>query len=340
MIKWAIFFLLFLLHQSVICRTNSTNNGDSCRPSSCGNIPNISYPFRLKGDPPNCGNHSYELSCEVRNNRTVLVLHLYSGEFYVQEINYSSYSMRVVDPGVLNPQNCSNSSPLYSLSNSNFSYDDPYSLTREETSFHVGEVSRKHPYKVVTFMECSAPPSSSLYKNINVTANATRCRSKEGSSSLSYAVYGGLRASDVDESCTIGAEAVVLAYGRSIDSSSFRGIRDAMAYGFELFWFHVHCDECLATGGIYQCYLNGTNVVACRESSSPPGVYQSLQFYFQTHFPAILQWIAGTRGPPYEIPNSHLRSPWSGTDYYVPYGVILMGAWIFRKTSKFSFLNL
>nr|DAD29542.1 TPA_asm: hypothetical protein HUJ06_031010 [Nelumbo nucifera] len=45
-----------------------------CAPSSCGKITNISYPFRLKGDPRlDCGDRRYELSCE--DNRTVLYLH-------------------------------------------------------------------------------------------------------------------------------------------------------------------------------------------------------------------------------------------------------------------------
>ncbi|KAL5851267.1 hypothetical protein ACOSQ3_006385 [Xanthoceras sorbifolium] len=38
--------------------------------SSCGDIKNISYPFRLKGDPARCGDHHYELSCQ--SNKTIL----------------------------------------------------------------------------------------------------------------------------------------------------------------------------------------------------------------------------------------------------------------------------
>lgn len=37
---------------------------------SCGEIRNISYPFRLKEDPSGCGDHDYELSCV--NNKTIL----------------------------------------------------------------------------------------------------------------------------------------------------------------------------------------------------------------------------------------------------------------------------
>ncbi|KAL5828133.1 hypothetical protein ACOSQ4_019930 [Xanthoceras sorbifolium] len=41
--------------------------------SSCGDIKNISYPFRLKSDPVGCGDPDYELSCE--SNKTILEFH-------------------------------------------------------------------------------------------------------------------------------------------------------------------------------------------------------------------------------------------------------------------------
>ncbi|KAL6321159.1 hypothetical protein AAG906_012931 [Vitis piasezkii] len=59
-------FHTFLL---AIC---AANGNQTCRPSSCGDIQNISYPFRLKGDPPGCGDRDYELVCE--NNRTMVNL--------------------------------------------------------------------------------------------------------------------------------------------------------------------------------------------------------------------------------------------------------------------------
>ncbi|KAG5545850.1 hypothetical protein RHGRI_018116 [Rhododendron griersonianum] len=86
------------------------------RPSSpCGNIP-IRHPFRLKGDPENCGIKKYELEC--KRNRLVLYL-FHSAKYYVHAINYNNYTIRVVDAG-LQRGNCS-SRPLYSIS-----YDDLY----------------------------------------------------------------------------------------------------------------------------------------------------------------------------------------------------------------------
>jgi hypothetical protein len=46
-----IIVVLILVHEA--SRANDSHDRH-CPPSSCGNIDNISYPFRLKGDPPIC----------------------------------------------------------------------------------------------------------------------------------------------------------------------------------------------------------------------------------------------------------------------------------------------
>jgi len=59
--------LLVILARHQSCSASKNGTVD-CAPSSCGNIHNISYPFRLSTDPNNsCGNKKYELTCE--NNR-------------------------------------------------------------------------------------------------------------------------------------------------------------------------------------------------------------------------------------------------------------------------------
>ncbi|KAK9999824.1 hypothetical protein SO802_019427 [Lithocarpus litseifolius] len=78
------------------CSATPEVNDHHCPPSSCGNIHNISYPFRLKSDPEICGDSRYELSCE--NNRTT-VLYLFARKYHVQEIYYNNYTIWVVDSG-------------------------------------------------------------------------------------------------------------------------------------------------------------------------------------------------------------------------------------------------
>jgi hypothetical protein len=120
--------VVVLLHQT--CNTSAE---DHCPPSSCGSILNISYPFRLTSDPKNCGNQRYNLSCE--NNQT-LVLHLYHGSYYIQQINYNNNTIRVVDPGIgLNANEYYSFIPRYSLDETNFSSGDPYQTYDMEVYF-------------------------------------------------------------------------------------------------------------------------------------------------------------------------------------------------------------
>ncbi|KDP42828.1 hypothetical protein JCGZ_23770 [Jatropha curcas] len=84
-------FLVVFFPQTCYGRDNS-----HCAPSSCGNISNITYPFRLETDPSNCGDRRYGLSCE--NNVTVLYLN--KGRYYVQAINYNNFTIRLVDAGL------------------------------------------------------------------------------------------------------------------------------------------------------------------------------------------------------------------------------------------------
>ncbi|KAJ9679767.1 hypothetical protein PVL29_021624 [Vitis rotundifolia] len=124
---FAAIFLLLLLPTTCKAKLNHHR----CH-SSCGNIPDISYPFRLK-------------MTYAGNNRTIL--HLYSGRYYVEEINYNRETIRVVDTG-LKKDDCS-SLPLHSLTDANFSYGDPYRLSYETSD--------------VNFVDCEAPINSSLY---------------------------------------------------------------------------------------------------------------------------------------------------------------------------------
>ncbi|WVY91861.1 hypothetical protein V8G54_037375 [Vigna mungo] len=75
-----------------------------CPTSSCGQIRNISYPFRLKGDPGQCGDPRYELDCV---NNATLILTLFSEKYLVLEIDYKGYKIVLRDPGQDEDSNCS-----------------------------------------------------------------------------------------------------------------------------------------------------------------------------------------------------------------------------------------
>ena len=162
------------------------NGNQICRPSSCGDIQNISYPFRLKGDPSECGDPEYELVCE--NNHTMVNLEY--GKYYVADINYDNYTIRVVDPGV-EKGNCF-STPLYSLSGIFNFYQSAYYWNLNE------EIN------TTVLMNCEQPISDGNY------IPSTPCNSSSVTSSSSqahvYALVGGgytLLVNDIKYSCTI-----------------------------------------------------------------------------------------------------------------------------------------
>ena len=111
--------VLVLVHPTCCAPTAMVNH--TCSASSCGNIHNISFPFRLKTDPENCGYPGYELSCE--NDRTVL--YISGGKYYVQEISYNNYTIRIVDSG-LHKDNYFFSTPTYPSSRYYLNFYSPY----------------------------------------------------------------------------------------------------------------------------------------------------------------------------------------------------------------------
>ena len=86
-----LFILLFFIP------TFHSRNLQQCS-SSCGDIKNISYPFRLQGDPIGCGDRSFQLSCQ--NNQTIL--NFRGGKYYVKGISYDERTIRIVDVNLAN----------------------------------------------------------------------------------------------------------------------------------------------------------------------------------------------------------------------------------------------
>ncbi|KAK4400341.1 hypothetical protein Sango_1140200 [Sesamum angolense] len=122
-----------------------------CPPSSCGSIRNISNPFRLKDDPKHCGNPIYELECE---NNTPSV-YLNSHRYLVKAINYSNYTIRLVDAAITN-DSCS--FPQYSLGSYYFLPRYPF-----ETAYDITWS--------ITFMSCPYTVNSSGLLEIDHCAN-------------------------------------------------------------------------------------------------------------------------------------------------------------------------
>ncbi|XXG78194.1 hypothetical protein AAC387_Pa08g2187 [Persea americana] len=169
-----IFFCLASLSVVMVFLQCNAEMGEICSPSSCGSVENVSYPFRLKTDPINCGLQSFELSCEsnrtilslqdskkfYESNRTILslqdskkfyesnrtILSLQdSKKFYVDTISYDHRKLRIVDSG-LERDNCS-SLPRYFL--------DP--------GDSLGPFYSPSEIEEITYINCSAPMESPSY---------------------------------------------------------------------------------------------------------------------------------------------------------------------------------
>lgn len=199
--------------------------------SSCGNILDIRYPFRFKDDRPRCGNSKYELICE--NNRAIL--HLYSGRYYVEEINYDEGTLRIVDTG-LQRGNCS-SLPLHSLTRANFSFRDPYRLSYW-TSY-------------VNFIDCEAPINSSGYIDM------APCRRKSNSANssvqtYSYVVVQDMSLSDLEDSCSVAMVVGVYDEGIKKIDNCLSDIHDRLLFRTVLRWCDCYDYFCTPCGEMSQ----------------------------------------------------------------------------------------
>ncbi|XP_034680572.1 LEAF RUST 10 DISEASE-RESISTANCE LOCUS RECEPTOR-LIKE PROTEIN KINASE-like 1.2 [Vitis riparia] len=233
-------FHTFLL---AIC---AANGNQTCRPSSCGEIQNISNPFRLKGDPSGCGYPDYELVCE--NNRTMV--NFWEGQkYYVADINYDHSTIRVVDPGV-EKGNCL-STHLYSLSY--------YSLSSYDRNWE--EVTN-----TTVLMNCEQPISDGNYIPI------TPCNRSNVTSSSSqayvYALVGDLNmeVGEIKYSCTILRTIATrfLKHG----NLSMSDLQEVLLLGLDLSFLSFRCkSECEVKG--LDCERNYSNyTVQCTKRMS------------------------------------------------------------------------
>ncbi|XP_058203353.1 rust resistance kinase Lr10-like isoform X1 [Rhododendron vialii] len=252
----------FLLVVALFLGNSHAKTSPNCDrpPSSCGSnnkIP-IRHPFRVKGDPENCGNKNYELDCD--NNRFVLKMFA-SGKYYVQSIAYDLYTIRLVDVG-LQQGNCS-SLPLSILK-----FTDPisysYTFYRDLNYPYARDVA------IALWVDCERPVEEfPLYTD--GTTSASSCIQKETSTSsslsstekrqYSYFLFGyNLPASVVADQCRID-EIVMTTFGSppayyNIQTHiSFPDFLSRLEYGFELSWLSILCEKCRGRG---RCHVGST----------------------------------------------------------------------------------
>ncbi|XP_039173657.1 rust resistance kinase Lr10 [Eucalyptus grandis] len=190
--------------------------------SSCGDIHNISYPFRLKSDPKGCGLSKYELACE--GNRTVAYFGV--GRYYVLFIDYSIGQIRLVDDGIYK-DNCS-SLPHHLLTRGDTLFGEQY--------FDAFDRQYSNAFGSVVIVNCSKTVNSSFYIAINPSCIVGLYSSNTSSSWKLYALTNS-KASDVRDFCTIHSGTWVSNYSanyKQINSSlyNYELIHNIMANGF------------------------------------------------------------------------------------------------------------
>ncbi|XP_050277851.1 LEAF RUST 10 DISEASE-RESISTANCE LOCUS RECEPTOR-LIKE PROTEIN KINASE-like 2.4 isoform X1 [Quercus robur] len=260
------------------CSDTAEVNDHHCPPSSCGNIHNISYPFRLKSDPDICGDSRYELSCE--NNRTT-VLYLFARKYHVQEINYNNYTIRVVDSGIWKDNYFS--FPSYSLNSYNFSQDRSAYTTYlpKRTEDQDTKLSRS-----VVLMSCEKPVNSLFYLDAS-TCNIDS--GKDFKKRYKYVKVGRTNARDVEDSCKV--EQMFLTSWPGNDdpvNTSCTDVHNELLYGFELSWLQVICEHCSQTFILNNCYLDDANLVHCGGR-----LISTIRWLFEVYLPQLGAIIIG-----------------------------------------------
>ncbi|KAL0382429.1 UNVERIFIED_CONTAM: Rust resistance kinase Lr10 [Sesamum calycinum] len=253
--------LILLLSLTVNSTAQNNNPTSSCPTSSCGNI-SISFPFRQKTDPKSCGynNPSFEIECQ--NNRAIMTVR--SRKFYVQDINYEFFSIRLVDPGI----NRGNLSSCPAFSNG---YDD------WPTTIFDGILDNIP----VVFVHCLAPVSSLKYVEAGFCGNRSSMFFNSSEVHSYFMIGDRVRTSDLEDSCTVDVVARASPRGPTRDNSSLASIYDGLAYGFELSWFRVLCAECERTYGY--CSLEG-NIISCKHYCREDTPVSKLGFKCQFEF--------------------------------------------------------
>ncbi|KAL8550832.1 hypothetical protein ACS0TY_000057 [Phlomoides rotata] len=265
LLKSSSLFILLLIS----LQTSDALNSHICSSSSCGIIPNISFPFRFKHHPKHCGYPDYELACE--NN--VTLLYLSSQKYKVKAINYHNFTIGLVDVSVNNTNTFSfpNSSP-YPY---NFNHGYPYSTGLMKRSY-----IRDFPEIAVpiNFMSCPQPlNNSSLYTDANDCAH--RDRVLDASSRHTYIKVGHMNASGVRDMCRIDMIVMTSWKFEDLKNVSISEIYQSLLYGFELSWLLYPCSKCRDRSS---CSLDEDHAIDC-EFDVPHAKQVSFPFRFKHH---------------------------------------------------------
>uniref|UniRef100_A0A6N2LK27 Protein kinase domain-containing protein n=1 Tax=Salix viminalis TaxID=40686 RepID=A0A6N2LK27_SALVM len=254
---YAALILLEILSTHHRCSARQITN--DCAPSSCGNFLHISSPFRLNTDPGSCGDRVLELACE---DNVHLTLHLNMVKYYVQAINYSDSTIRLVDAAV-QKDDCF-SIPHHSLT-------EVLSSPRSVLTFICCENEIQHPLPDYIMDTYSCKNGSGTAYN-----SSPSCVNMEGHS---YVMVGEhIPAVDVPDLRCVNLMYIV---PKNVRNMSYTDVHDILADGFELQWHNFsYYDSEPYPGDLLSLFFEGEEEY-----------YASSCYYRHTTPPVLLSFL-------------------------------------------------
>ncbi|KAL3714488.1 hypothetical protein ACJRO7_006412 [Eucalyptus globulus] len=214
--------LLLLLHRSFSIAIENNN----CT-TSCGEVTNIKYPFRLMGDPNICGHSNFELACI--DNRTILDFD--SSKCFVHNIDYTNRTIRIADVK-LQKGNCS-SLPLQSFCGL-YGWHNYYSYYSSYYYYYYYDSSYYYT-SIVSIVSCVKAVDFPFYIDASSCLDGLPLLNFSSARRRVYALVNA-NVSSVETACTIEFMAILPHWVDEHDLRSYAQIHEHMVYGFELSW--------------------------------------------------------------------------------------------------------
>ncbi|KAE9619756.1 putative glycerophosphodiester phosphodiesterase, protein kinase RLK-Pelle-LRK10L-2 family [Lupinus albus] len=281
----SIIFLL-IIFQQICC---DAKHHPPCPSSSCAKITNITSPFRLKSYPNHCGYKTLELDCE--KNGTVLTF--LSGKYYVNNINYSKYTMSLSDAGVVEDASCS-FIPRYYLHTDFINIYGSFLVQIIQPS--------NHSYSTIAYLNCTNPVKDDRrYVKVDMSLSC-------GFGEHVYAVWDQwmddsksmMTKSDIRVGCGL---MIATSTSKRLSGVELKGeisygeIHKWMVEGFEVSWLGVICDQLCGTitceivnesNGEVKCFNYSKHCGWSYATSDNCGIVQQISDYIRAYLSGVI----------------------------------------------------
>ncbi|XP_016899332.2 LEAF RUST 10 DISEASE-RESISTANCE LOCUS RECEPTOR-LIKE PROTEIN KINASE-like 1.2 isoform X2 [Cucumis melo] len=239
-------FLLIIFFIIFNCQTLSLDQKfEACAPKSCGNGPNISYPFWIAhSHSPFCGFPSFRIACKDENP----IIRISNDDYIIRDISYKNHSFLLTNAAVYDA-NCLTPLHNFSLHRTPFSYSPD----------HIG---------FFFFYNCTSLPPNYSYP---IDCFSTSKLHSFGAFHEGYLEFMNFSSN----SCQSSVE-VPLDFNNEDDD--FTGLlrknyTDLLKMGFSLNWRAQICSNCEISGGRcgveknqFVCFCpDGPHIKTCKE---------------------------------------------------------------------------